>query len=207
MIESRALPHSPDRCIFLITGIMASGKSTVAQLLAESLKKSVHVRGDAFRRMIVNGREEYMSPPSDEAARQLELRYKLTGSVADTFLDEGFTAVIQDVVLGSYLTHFVQLIRNRPLYVVVLDPNEKTVEKREASRSKKDMAPGPSPNCISPCTRRRQSSGCGLTLRTRRRERPWKKSYVERMRKLACNRTRYGTRNILPDVRPADAAA
>lgn len=137
MSESHALPHYPDRCVFLITGIMASGKSTVAQLLAESLKKSVHVRGDAFRRMIINGREEYMPPPSDEAARQLELRYKLTASAADTFFDEGFTAVIQDVVIGPYLAQFVQFIRSRPLYVVVLDPNEKTVEKREASRSKK----------------------------------------------------------------------
>ena len=41
--------------IFLITGLMASGKSTVAQVLAERLPRSVHLRGDAFRRMIVNG--------------------------------------------------------------------------------------------------------------------------------------------------------
>lgn len=137
MMEPRALPPYPDRCIFLVTGIMASGKSTVSQLLAENLKKSVHIRGDAFRRMIINGREEYMPTPSDEATRQLELRYRITASTADTFFDEGFTAVIQDVVLGPYLSHYVQLIRNRPLYVVVLTPNEETVEKRESSRSKK----------------------------------------------------------------------
>ena len=29
--------------LFLITGVMASGKSTVAQLLAERLEKSVHL--------------------------------------------------------------------------------------------------------------------------------------------------------------------
>jgi dephospho-CoA kinase len=44
--------------IILITGIMASGKSTVAQLLSEQFDKSVHLRGDIFRRMIVNNRKE-----------------------------------------------------------------------------------------------------------------------------------------------------
>jgi cytidylate kinase len=41
--------------VILITGIMAAGKSTVAQRLAERLDRSVYVRGDAFRRMIVSG--------------------------------------------------------------------------------------------------------------------------------------------------------
>ena len=36
--------------VVLITGIQAAGKSTVAQELAERLPRSVHVRGDVFRR-------------------------------------------------------------------------------------------------------------------------------------------------------------
>jgi uridine kinase len=39
--------------IILIAGNMASGKSTVAQALAERLPKSVHLRGDVFRRMVL----------------------------------------------------------------------------------------------------------------------------------------------------------
>jgi dephospho-CoA kinase len=36
--------------LILVTGIMAAGKSTVAQLLAERLApQSVHLRGDVFR--------------------------------------------------------------------------------------------------------------------------------------------------------------
>jgi shikimate kinase len=35
----------PETSILLIIGIMASGKSTVAQLIAEHLPKSVHLRG------------------------------------------------------------------------------------------------------------------------------------------------------------------
>ncbi|MDL2264172.1 hypothetical protein LJC31_05920 [Synergistaceae bacterium OttesenSCG-928-I11] len=53
--------------IFLITGVMASGKSTVAELLARRFEKSVHLRGDIFRKMIVSGREEMSEKPSSEA--------------------------------------------------------------------------------------------------------------------------------------------
>lgn len=53
---------------------MASGKSTVAQAAAERLPRSVHVRGDVFRRMIVSGRVEMTPDAPAEALRQLELR-------------------------------------------------------------------------------------------------------------------------------------
>ncbi|MFJ2642038.1 MULTISPECIES: AAA family ATPase [unclassified Streptomyces] len=46
----------PGAAVILVTGVMASGKSTVAQGLAERLPRSVHVRGDVFRRMVVSGR-------------------------------------------------------------------------------------------------------------------------------------------------------
>lgn len=129
--------HHDGRCIFLVTGIMASGKSTVAQLLAEKFDKGVHLRGDSFRRMIVSGREEYMPTPSQAAVQQLRLRYKITASAADAFFDEGFNVVVQDVVIGPFLSEFTKLVRNRPLYVVVLTPSEREIERRESTRSKK----------------------------------------------------------------------
>lgn len=70
MIDDRQAGH-----VTLITGAMAAGKSTVAQALAERLSRSVHVRGDAFRRMIVAGRVEMTADPSPEAIAQLQLRY------------------------------------------------------------------------------------------------------------------------------------
>ena len=59
--------------IILITGNMASGKSSVAQALAERLPKSVHLRGDVFRRMIVSGQAPMTVNLSEEAERQLEV--------------------------------------------------------------------------------------------------------------------------------------
>lgn len=44
--------------VFLVSGPMAAGKSTVARLLAARFERGVHLEGDVFRRSIVRGREE-----------------------------------------------------------------------------------------------------------------------------------------------------
>lgn len=86
--------------MYLITGLMACGKSTVSDLLAKSLKKCVHLRGDVFRKMIVSGREDMSDSPSEEAIRQLHLRYKLTADAAKSYFEDGFSVVIQDNYYG-----------------------------------------------------------------------------------------------------------
>nr|MDT0659973.1 AAA family ATPase [Micromonospora sp. DSM 115978] len=125
-----------ERAIVLITGVQAAGKSTVAQALAERLPRSVHVRGDTFRRMVVGGRAEMTPDPTPAAVEQLRLRYRLTAMVSDAYFDAGFTVITQDVVLGAHLTELTVMIRNRPLLVVVLDPSPATVAAREAGRRK-----------------------------------------------------------------------
>ncbi|MEV6424184.1 AAA family ATPase [Streptomyces sp. NPDC051662] len=136
-------PESGLACaVVLITGIMAAGKSTVAQALAERLPRAVHVRGDVFRRMVVSGRAETLPGADEEAAAQLRLRYRLSASVADTYADEGWAAVVQDVVLGKDLAEYVSLVRTRPLYVVVLAPDRRTVTEREAGRGKTGYGAG-----------------------------------------------------------------
>ncbi|MEV7069989.1 AAA family ATPase [Streptomyces sp. NPDC093990] len=129
------------RGVVLVTGVMAAGKSTVAQALAERLPRAAHVRGDVFRRMIVTGREEYAPGASEEAAAQLHLRYRLSAATADAYAEAGFTAVVQDVVLGEALPAYVGLVRTRPLYVVVLAPDAETVAAREAARTKTGYGP------------------------------------------------------------------
>lgn len=123
--------------IFIITGIMASGKSTVAQLLAERFQRGVHVHGDIYRKMIAAGREEMSPDPSDEALKQLDLRYKLAASTADAYFEAGFNVVVQDNIIGTMLQDFVEMVRNRPLYVIALCPRPEVVAKREAARPKK----------------------------------------------------------------------
>ncbi|WP_328402022.1 AAA family ATPase [Nocardia sp. NBC_00403] len=122
--------------VYLITGIQAAGKSTIAQALAERFPLSAHVRGDTFRRFVVGGRAEMSPQPSQDALAQLRLRYGLAADTADAYAAAGFTAIVQDVVLGGELPWFVDQIRTRPLYVVVLAPRPDIVAVREAGRDK-----------------------------------------------------------------------
>ncbi|MFD5116868.1 AAA family ATPase [Streptomyces sp. NPDC058391] len=135
-------PGTLASAVVLVTGIMAAGKSTVAQALAERLSRAVHVRGDVFRRMVVSGREEMVPGASEEAAAQLRLRYRLSASVADTYAGEGWAAVVQDIVIGTDLAEYVGLVRTRPLYVVVLAPGPTAVAVREAGRGKTGYGAG-----------------------------------------------------------------
>ena len=125
--------------LILVTGIMAAGKSTVAQLLAEHLApRSVHLRGDVFRRMIVNGRALMGRALDADALAQLELRYALAIAAAGRYLDAGFDVVHQDIVLGPALQRVVRAYgeEGRPLHVVVLCPSPEVVAAREAGRDK-----------------------------------------------------------------------
>ena len=122
--------------VIVLTGAMAAGKSTVADLLAERLPRSVHVRGDLFRRMVVSGRADMGPDASPEAMAQLRLRYELATYTADRYAAAGFDAVLQDVVIGPELTGFVERITTPDRYLVVLAPDVAALERREQQRAK-----------------------------------------------------------------------
>lgn len=129
-----------DASVILITGLMAAGKSSVAQLLAEQLPKSVHLRGDVFRRMIVAGRMEMGVELNAEAYAQLRLRYRIAAMVAGQYVQAGFTVVYQDIILGQDLAEVVQYYQQHRLYVVVLSPRPDVIAARETGRPKTGYA-------------------------------------------------------------------
>lgn len=129
------MQQTPGRVI-AITGAMAAGKSTVAELLALRLPRSVHIRGDVFRKMVVNGRADMTPQASAEATAQLHLRYELAARTADRYAAAGFDAVVQDVIIGSELERFVAQITTRQRYLVVLSPSVSALEWREEQRAK-----------------------------------------------------------------------
>ncbi|MDD3243223.1 MAG: AAA family ATPase [Eubacteriales bacterium] len=122
--------------LLLITGPMAAGKSTVAQLIAQRLPRCVHLRGDIFRRMMVTGREEMSERPTQEALRQLALRYDLTAQAAKGYYDAGFSVVLQDNYYGRALPDMLERLAGYPVKTVVLCPKPSAICRREAARGK-----------------------------------------------------------------------
>lgn len=93
-------------------------------------------RGRGPGRRPVQVRAE-MTPDLDpEAVRQLELRYRIAAMVVDEYFDAGFNVVVQDVILGVHLEKYVRLIKNRPLFVVVLLARAEVIARRESERGK-----------------------------------------------------------------------
>jgi chloramphenicol 3-O-phosphotransferase len=140
------MQHSP--VLILITGVMAAGKSSIAQALAEQLPCSVHLRGDLFRRMIVNGQAEMNLTLSDEGVAQLRLRHELAATVAKGYLAAGFSVVYQDIIIGDDLARVMALYEGDPLHVVVLAPSPDTLAARDAARPKTGYSPDFTPHAF-----------------------------------------------------------
>ena len=139
--------------VIVITGAMAAGKSTVAELLASRLPRSVHVRGDAFRRMVVNGRADITPELTDEAADQLALRYDLANiagasvhhSVSDGDVTSQAASAVPVIITDSAMSVTRRPIRptRRPASgEVVAAPTAKGVISRAAWSGEK-----PTPSC------------------------------------------------------------
>jgi nicotinamide riboside kinase len=120
--------------VVLVTGVMAAGKSTVAQMLAERFEPSVHLRGDVFRRMVVRGNA---APNTDAFDAELRLRYTLAAQSADAYAEAGYTVVWQDCVIGPMLGEIDAWVTTRPLDIIVLAPRPEIVEWRDAHRHKR----------------------------------------------------------------------
>lgn len=82
----------------LITGAPGAGKTTVANRVARSLSRSAVINGDAIARMVVGGYVWPLGDPAHEAARQVALCNDNICSLANNFLDAGFTPVIDWIV-------------------------------------------------------------------------------------------------------------
>ncbi|WP_405058353.1 hypothetical protein OG474_37235 [Kribbella sp. NBC_01505] len=121
--------------VVLVTGLQASGKSTVAPLLASRLgPPAATLDGDVFYNGVVAGAEVMTPDPSAEAVRQLELRYAATALVAQHYADNGFDFVASDIVLGDHVEGWFARLEGVDTYLVVLTPSVESIVERELGR-------------------------------------------------------------------------
>ena len=129
----------PDRAVLVISGIPGAGKSTIAAIVAGRLARSVHIEAEVIQRFVVGGSVWPDGEPQEEAMRQLRLRGRHVAMLADSFFEEGFTPVVDDVVIGTRLAELRSDLRSRPLLFVLLVPRLEVVRKRNRERPDKDV--------------------------------------------------------------------
>lgn len=122
--------------VWLVTGAQASGKSTVADLLASRFRRGVHVRGGQFYRWAVRGWVHVGDTDESEARRLLDLRYRLSATVADEYAAAGFTTVVQDNIYGVDVERWFSMIQATSKHLVVLRPRVDVVAARDAERQR-----------------------------------------------------------------------
>lgn len=126
--------------VVVITGIQAAGKSTIARLLAQRFERGVHIEADALQQMIASGGEWIAEPGviSDGAGRQLRLRLHNACLLAKSFVEAGFTAVIDDIIVGERYDELKSELAGVPFELVVLAPSPDVVAAhRDAGRGKR----------------------------------------------------------------------
>jgi hypothetical protein len=86
--------------------------------------------------MVVSGRADMVSGAGEAELAQLLLRYRGALAVAAVYLEAGFDAVVEDVIIGPVLGKFLTLVPVPELQLVFLDPDATALEERDKSRTK-----------------------------------------------------------------------
>ena len=119
--------------LFVISGVPAAGKSTVARLLARRLDRAVYVPGDAIRAMVASGAADRAG---DAQLDQLLLRYQAALAIANVYLEAGFDVIVEDVIIGQVLRQFLALVPVPEMHLIFLDPDTGTLADRDRDRTK-----------------------------------------------------------------------
>ncbi len=111
--------------IVFLTGAPASGKTTIARMLAQNSPKSIHIQVDQLREMMVSG----IHLPggggwSDEATRQFQWGRTTASFMANLYASNGVDAFIDDVCVPQFFPdQYAELFKNPAAFHVLLMPS------------------------------------------------------------------------------------
>lgn len=117
--------------VIVISGLPGVGKSTTARALALRFDRAAHVEADKLQDLIVAGAAvPDIDGVSTEAQRQLDLRLHHASLLAQSFADAGFTAIVDDIVIGDTVDALGVVFGSHDVHFVMLLPDFACVKKR-----------------------------------------------------------------------------
>jgi hypothetical protein len=117
-----------------------AGKTTVTSLAAGLMPRAAQVSSDSLNLMIRSGYVWFMGKPTEEALHQDELCKRNACSLANNFVDFGFTALLDTVLTDrAELDFYLALISPRPVRLVVLEPGIDSCQQRNALRDPEEQ--------------------------------------------------------------------
>lgn len=115
--------------LFLITGPAGVGKSTISQLIADSLNKSILIEGDDIYHLVKGG---YVSPWLE--GNHLDIFWKNVISLIDNSLKGGFDVVFNYIIPKDRAERLARQFSFAKVKFIVLLVDEETIIKRDKLR-------------------------------------------------------------------------
>lgn len=115
--------------LYIITGPVGVGKSTISVRLAELKNKSALIEGDDIYHQVIGG---YVSPWKE--GNHLDTFWKVSINSIKTYLEEGYDVVFNYIIEPERLEVLKETFKNYDIKFVVLLVDEETLLKRDQER-------------------------------------------------------------------------
>ena len=125
--------------VFVITGQLAAGKTTVARALLDRFPFGYHVDVDAMREMVTSG----LASPlewTDETTRQFDLAVRASACVTRIYVDAGFAVAIEGGIDPETVERELETVGlRRRMIGVILRPRLEVALARNRARTTKSF--------------------------------------------------------------------